>query len=563
MGGGVGVSGVSEADVTGGERPVLTQRQLLVAFSGLILSVVLSAMDTTIVATALPTITSDLGGLGHVTWVVTVYLLAQTVATPIYGKLGDLFGRKRLFQIAIAVFLLGSALCGLSQNMAELIAFRGLQGLGAGGILVLAQAIVGDLISPRERGRFQSYFAATYGVASVAGPLIGGFLTDSLSWHWVFYVNLPIGIVALVVVAFALPASPRRSNVRIDYVGAVLITLATTSLVLLTTWGGREYEWGSPIIVALGVATVVFGAAFIFVQLRVPEPIMPLRLYRVRAVSIACSLAGVTNIAMFAVAAFIPLFLQVVTGASATSSAGLLLPNVLGVVVGSICAGQLVARTGRYRIFPIIGTASMAGGLLVLGMLTPDTSRFQVGVAMAMVGVGAGVTLPIMMIAAQNAVPFKDLGVTTSAVNFSRTISSTVGLAIFGAIFNAGLSTVYAGASIPIGEGEALTFEAVRGLDPEAQARTLTAFTDAITTVFLVAVPIALVGFALALWLREDPLRRGDERTPGAASRSTPDRAPVEGDGSTVDLRSVDLLEGSARGAGAGQAAVGAGEAER
>jgi EmrB/QacA subfamily drug resistance transporter len=537
---------VSDVDLAGAERPALTQRQLLIAFSGLILSVVLSAMDTTIVATALPTITSDLGGLGHVTWVVTVYLLAQTVATPIYGKLGDLFGRKRLFEIAIALFLLGSALCGLSQNMAELIAFRGLQGLGAGGILVLAQAIVGDLVSPRERGRFQSYFAATY---SVAGPLIGGFLTDSLSWRWVFYVNLPIGLVALVVVAIAMPSSPRRHGVRIDYLGAVLITLATTSLVLLATWGGREYDWGSPLIIALGVSTVVCGTAFILVQLRVPEPIMPLHLYRVRAVSIACALAGVSNIAMFAVAAFIPLFLQVVTGSSATSSASLLLPNVLGVVVGSIFAGQIVARTGRYRIFPIIGTASMAGGLLILGLLTPEASRLQVGVAMAMVGVGAGVTLPIMMIAAQNSVPFKDLGVTTSAVNFSRTISSTVGLAIFGAIFNAGLTSVYAGASIPIGEGEGLTFEAVRDLDPEAQARTLQGFTDAITTVFLVAVPVALLGLVLALALREDPLRRGDARGAAPAREPTPEGVdpadPTRPADPAVDRRSVDVLEGS------------------
>jgi EmrB/QacA subfamily drug resistance transporter len=536
---------VSDAAVMGEGRPALTQRQLLVAFSGLILSVVLSAMDTTIVATALPTITSDLGGLGHVTWVVTVYLLAQTVATPIYGKLGDLFGRKRLFQIAIVLFLLGSALCGLSQNMGELIAFRGLQGLGAGGILVLAQAIVGDLISPRERGRFQSYFAATYGVASVAGPLIGGFLTDSLSWRWVFYVNLPIGLAALVVVAVALPASPRRRNVRIDYLGAALITLATTSLVLLTTWGGREYDWGSPMIVGLGVATVVFTAAFIRVQLRVPEPIMPLRLFRVRAVSIACSLAGVSNISMFAVAAFIPLFLQVVTGSSATSSASLLLPNVLGVVVGSIIAGQLVVRTGRYKIFPIIGTSSMAVGLLILGLLTPDTSRLLVGVAMAMVGIGAGVTLPIMMIAAQNAVPFKDLGVTTSAVNFVRTISSTVGLAVFGAIFNAGLTSVYAGASIPIGEGEGLTFDAVRALDPEAQARTLAGFTDAITTVFLVAVPIALVGLAFALMLREDPLRRGGEAAAHPEPASASAGPEVDLTGPVDDRRSVDALGSS------------------
>jgi EmrB/QacA subfamily drug resistance transporter len=472
-------------------RPVLTHRQVLMVFSGVLLSVVLSALDTTVVATALPTITGDLGGLNHITWVVTVYLLAQTVATPIYGKLGDLFGRKRVFEISIGLFLLGSALCGLSRNMLELIAFRGIQGFGAGGILVLAQAIVGDLVSPRERGRYQSYFAATYGVASVAGPLIGGFLTDSLSWRWVFYVNLPVGLAALLVVAIAMPASPRRRHVTVDYLGAVLVALATTSLVLLATWGGREYAWGSPIMIGLMISTVVFWTAFIVVQLRSPEPIMPLRLFRIRAVSISSALAGVSNTSMFAVAAFVPLFLQVVKGSSATSSAGLLLPNVLGVVVGSIIAGQIVTRTGRYRIFPILGTASMAVGLGMLAMLSPDSSRFQVGVAMAMVGLGAGVTLPILMIAAQNAVPLRDLGVTTSAINFSRTICSTVGLAVFGAIFNAGLTSVYTGASISVGEGESLSVETVRALEPDVQVRTLAGFTDAITNVFWVAAPIA------------------------------------------------------------------------
>jgi len=360
------------------------RREILVAFSGLVLGMLLAALDQTIVATALPTIVGDLGGLDHLSWVVTAYLLASTVSTPLWGKLGDLFGRKRLFQGAIVLFLAASALAGLSHSMDQLIAFRALQGLGGGGLLVTAQGIVGDLVPPRDRGRYQGIFGAVFGLASVAGPLLGGFFVDNLSWRWVFYVNLPVGAVALVVTTLVLRDPERRARHTIDYLGTVLLGAAATCLVLLTTFGGSTYPWRSWQIAALGAAAVLLLVAFVAAERRAAEPVLPLGLFRSRIFSVAGAVSFVVGFGMFGAITFLPLFLQIVQGASPTVSGLRMLPMMLGLLATSVTSGQLISRWGRYRIFPIAGTALITVGLLLLSRLEPSSnvarsSLFMVG----------------------------------------------------------------------------------------------------------------------------------------------------------------------------------------
>ena len=482
-----------------------THRQVLVIFSGLMLGMVLAALDQTIVATALPTIVGDLGGLDHLSWVVTSYLLATTVSTPLYGKLGDLLGRKRLFHVAIAVFTIGSALCGLATSMPTLIAYRAVQGLGAGGLIVLGQAIIADIVSPRERGRYQGLFGAFFGASSIAGPLIGGFFTDHLSWRWVFMINIPLGIVALVVTASVLPESSRRAVARIDYLGATLLSAAITLVVLLTTWGGTQYEWGSPVIVAMAVAAVATVAAFIAVERRAVEPILPLRLFRVRTFALTTSIGLLVGVAMFGVISFLPLFLQTVNGASATDSGLLLAPLMLGLLLASVLAGRSVTRTGRYRRFPIAGTAVITVGMLLLSFLDASSSRWESGIDMVVCGVGLGLTMQLIVLATQNAVPADDLGVATSAINFFRAIGGSVGVAVFGALFNTRLGDAIPG-------GGALRPESVQSLPPGQRLQYLTGFADALAGVFAYAVPLVGIAVVLALLLKEVPLRTGVHR---------------------------------------------------
>jgi EmrB/QacA subfamily drug resistance transporter len=480
----------------------LPRRQVLVVFSGIMLGMLLAALDQTIVATALPTIVGDLGGLDHLAWVVTAYLLAQTIATPVYGKLGDLLGRKRLFQSAIVLFLAGSVLSGIAGSMTALIAFRAVQGLGAGGLIVLAMALIADIVSPRERGRYQGIFGAVFGAASVVGPLLGGFLTDHLSWRWIFYINVPLGILALVVTSAVLPATHARRGVSIDWAGTLLLSAAITAFVLLTTWAGTAHAWGSPVTIGLGATTLVLGALFILVERRVAEPAIPLRLFRVRTFSVASAVSFILGIAMFGAITYLPTFLQVAGGASAVNSGLLMVPIMLGLLTASILAGRSITRTGRYRRFPTAGMAVTTTGMFLLSTLDAAASRWQSGAYMVILGAGIGMVMQILVLATQNEAPVRDLGVATSTVTFFRAVGGSVGVAVFGALFSSRLTQLLGGAA-PTG----MTPEMIHDLPIDQSTQMADAFADAITRVFLYAVPVLLVGFALTWLLRDIPLR--------------------------------------------------------
>ncbi|MFD8337872.1 DHA2 family efflux MFS transporter permease subunit [Streptomyces solisilvae] len=500
--------------VTRGPEEGRPRRSVLVAIGALLLGMLLAALDQTIVSTALPTIVSDLGGLEHLSWVVTAYLLASTAATPLWGKLGDQYGRKKLFQTAIVLFLIGSALCGLSRNMAELIAFRAVQGLGGGGLIVLSMAIVGDIVPPRERGRYQGLFGAVFSAASVLGPLLGGVFVDHLSWRWVFYVNLPIGIVALLVVASVLHIPVRRAAHTIDYFGTFLIAVVAAALVLMTSLGGVTFGWGSWQIVGLAVVGLLLLAAFVRVETRAAEPVLPLALFLSRTFTICAVIGFIVGFAMFGSMTYLPTFLQIVQGVSPTMSGLHLLPLVFGTLLASTVSGHLVSRTGRYKVFPVLGTAVTAVGLLLLHQLRESSGLVEMSAYFFVFGCGLGLVIQVLVLIVQNSVRYQDLGVATSGATFFRSIGASFGVSVFGTIFanNLGpqIATALAGRRLPAGitPGSLTSDPRTLGrLPPADQAAVRHAFSVSITDVFLYAVPVVLVAFLLAWYLREEPLR--------------------------------------------------------
>ncbi|MFH8575401.1 DHA2 family efflux MFS transporter permease subunit [Streptomyces zaomyceticus] len=496
-----------------------SHRTVLVAIGALLLGMLLAALDQTIVSTALPTIVSELGGMEHLSWVVTAYMLASTAGTPLWGKLGDQYGRKKLFQAAIVLFLIGSALCGIAQNMPQLIAFRAVQGLGGGGLMVLSMAIVGDLVSPRERGKYQGLFGAVFGTTSVLGPLLGGLFTQHLSWRWVFYINLPIGIVALFVIAAVLHIPVRSTRHTIDYLGTFLIASVATCLVLVASLGGTTWAWGSAQIIGLTVLGAVLLVWFVHVERRAVEPVLPLKLFGIRTFSLVAVISFVVGFAMFGAMTFLPTFLQVVQGVTPTMSGVHMLPMVAGMLITSTVSGQIVSRTGRWKVFPIVGTAVTALGLLLLNELTETSSTWEMSVYFFVFGAGLGLVMQVLVLVVQNAVPYEDLGVATSGATFFRSIGASFGVAVFGTIFTSRLTRklddVFAGAAaagqeLPPGVGAAQVAadpRTVAELPAELRPSVLHAYATSITDVFLYAAPVVLVAFVVAWFLKEDKLR--------------------------------------------------------
>lgn len=502
--------------------------KIRIVLFGLMIAMMLAMLDNMIVSTALPRIVGEFGGLDHFTWVVTAYVLGTTVSTPIWGKLGDLFGRKSIFLTSVVIFLVGSALCGMAgsnllggpdDGMAELIAFRAVQGLGAGGLLVGVLAIIGDLVPPRERGRYQGMIAGIMAIALVAGPLVGGFITDHLSWRWAFYVNLPLGGVALVLLVATLRLPRYRTEHRIDWLGAALLAVGITAMVLITTWGGNEYAWRSPQIVGLVGLAVAALAVFAVVELRAVEPILPLKLFANRNFALISAIGFLLGFAMFGAMSFLPLYQQTVQGASATESGLLLLPLMFGMLVVSLAVGRTITRTGRYRVFPIVGGVVMSAGMALLTYLDAQTGRTESSLYLFVLGVGMGFLMQTTMLIAQNSVDQRDLGAASGAATFFRSIGGSFGISLFGAVFASRLAGSPGGGAFGGGEaGTAMDLAKLQQLPAAARELVFGGLADAISYVFLWALLFTLVVPVLAWFIKEIPLRT--ENIPGPADEA-------------------------------------------
>ncbi|MFJ3777028.1 MFS transporter [Streptomyces sp. NPDC090075] len=508
--------------------PELGPRRTWLVFCGLMLALLLAALDQMIVATALPKVVGELHGLDKMSWAITAYLLTATVGLPVYGKLGDLIGRKGVFQFAILVFVVGSGLAGRAGSMDQLIAFRAVQGIGAGGLMIGVQAIIADIVPPRRRGRFMGLIGAAFGLASVAGPLLGGYFTDHLSWRWCFYVNVPFGLVTLAVITAVLKLPKPRARGRFDVLGALLLAAASTCLVLLTSWGGTEYAWGSHVILGLGAGAVVATGLFLVVEHHAVEPIIPLRLFRDSVFNVTGLVGLVVGVALFGAASYLPTFLQMVDGASATESGLLMLPMMGGIVGASIVAGQLISHTGHYRIHPVLGGGLSVVGMWLLSRLEVGTPRWQYSIWMAVLGAGIGLVMPVLVLAVQNSVPPADLGTATSANNYFRQIGGSVGAAVFGTLFAGRLTDALhrhlparAGARLP--DPESLTPQLVHALPPALRDAYIRAYADAMPRIFLYLVPVLVLGLLVACFLKEKPL----VSHPTAETESVPVNAPI------------------------------------
>ncbi|MGY1438864.1 MFS transporter [Streptomyces reniochalinae] len=530
-----------QADVAGTQSEIpLSPRRLRLVFCALMLSLLLAALEQTIVATALPKIVGELDGLSQMSWAVTAYLLAATIGLPIYGKLGDLFGRKGLFLFAIGVFTVGSALAGWAGSMEALIVYRAVQGTGAGGLMIGVQAIIADVVPPRERGRYMGLIGGAFGLASVAGPLLGGWFTDDLSWRWCFWFNVPVGLLTLLVTSFALKLPRPRVRPRLDVSGALLMAAFSTCLVLLTSWGGTTYEWGDRVIWGLAAGAVVSGVLFLVAERFAPEPVLPLRLFKDSVFNVTGLVGVAIGVALFGAASYLPSFLQMVEGVSATTSGLLMLPLMCGVVVSSTLSGQLISRTGHYKIFPVIGCALSAEGMWLLSKLDQDTSRQVFGVWSGILGLGIGFVLPVLVLAVQNSVRSADLGVATSANNYFRQIGGSVGAALFGTLLADRLADALA-RELPAGQGklpdpESITPQLVRALPAPLRDGYIEAYADAMPRIFLYLVPVLVLGLALSLFLKEKPLVSQHTSVPQARTADSSAAPAPEANGAAPHL---------------------------